>query len=185
MEGSYIGYISTLSTAFLTRANHARSKNLRENAITALEEYVLSPSERPKGLLEVRRERMRLAHMSMVTENNYVGWLKSYISFHGKRHPREMGTEEITQFLSYLASEKGVSAATQNQALNAVVFLYKHVLDYDPGTFEGIVRAKQSKFIPEVLSVEEISRRLDNLKGILRLHYSQAKKLHSEPSDKK
>lgn len=112
------------------------------------------------------RERMHLAHMSMFTEKNYVGWVKRYIAFHGKKHPRDMGAKEITQFLSYLASNKGVSASTQNQALNAVVFLYKHVLEHDPGTFEGVVRARQSKFIPEVLSVEEMTRLIDNLGGI-------------------
>ena len=77
-----------------------------------------------------------------------------------------MGAKEITEFLSYLASEKKVSAATQNQALNSIVFLYKHVLKQDPGTFEGIVRAPRPKFIPEVLSVDEMKRLIQELKGV-------------------
>lgn len=125
----------------------------------------MNTKKSPPGLLQVMRERMRLAHMSMFTEKNYVHWVKRFIYFHEKRHPREMGATEITQFLTYLASEKQVSASTQNQALNAIVFLYKHVLEQNPGTFEGVVRAKQPKFIPDVLSVDERKRLLPHLKG--------------------
>ena len=73
-----------------------------------------------RGLLEVMRVRMRLAHMSLFTEKNYIRWVRQFIRFHRGRHPREMGAKEITMFLSYLAADRNVSAATQNQALNAL-----------------------------------------------------------------
>ena len=79
------------------------------------------------GLLHVMREKMRLAHMSYATEKSYVYWVRSFLKHFPGKHPREMGADEITQFLSHLATEHDVSAGTQNQALCALVFLYKKV----------------------------------------------------------
>ena len=79
-------------------------------------------------LLDVFRDTLRVKHYSARTEDTYVGWVRNFILFHNKRHPREMGTEEIGQFLTHLASEQDVSASTQNQAFSAVLFLYRHVL---------------------------------------------------------
>lgn len=126
-------------------------------------------AEKPPGLFQVMRETMRLAHMSLFTEKAYVHWVRKFIAFHRGKHPRQMGSQEITRFLSFLASEQNVSAATQNQALNAIVFLYKRVLRLDPGIFEGIVWARRSKFIPVVLSVKETRTILNNLSGVQKL----------------
>lgn len=123
------------------------------------------PPKRPK-LLELVRTKMRLLHMSYVTEKSYIHWIKRFIFFHKMRHPDEMGAPEITQFLSFLAEKQNVAIATQNQALNSVVFLYKQVLGRDPGEFKDIVWAKKPPMIPVVLSVEEVKAVLRNLKGV-------------------
>jgi site-specific recombinase XerD len=82
-------------------------------------------------------------HYSLRTEETYLRWIKRFILFHGKRHPREIGGQEVQQFLSYLAVEGRVAASTQNQALSAILFLYQQVLKQDIGWLDGIVRAKQ------------------------------------------
>jgi len=94
-------------------------------------------------LLDHVRTAIRLRHYSLRTEDTYVQWIKRFMLFHGQRHPAEMGETEISQFLSMLAVEQHVSASTQNQALNAVLFLYRHVLDLNPGWIDNVVRAKQ------------------------------------------
>lgn len=100
------------------------------------------------------REVMRFKHYSLRTEESYVGWYRQFVRFNSMRHPEEMGGEEVEAFLTYLAVTRRVVAATQNQALNALVFLFKEVLKKE---FEGVdaLRAKQSKRLPVVLSVEE------------------------------
>jgi len=107
--------------------------------------------------------------MSLFTEKSYVGWARRFVAFHKGLHPRSMGATEITQFLTYLASELNVSAATQNQALNALVFLFKEVLDKDPGIFEGVVWAKRPKRVPVVLTVEEVAAMLHQMSGVHKL----------------
>jgi site-specific recombinase XerD len=82
----------------------------------------------PKKLLDVVREVIRLKHYSYRTEQTYVKWIKRYLLYHDKKHPREMGTQEIQDFLTHLAVDRQVAAATQNQALNALLFLYREVL---------------------------------------------------------
>jgi site-specific recombinase XerD len=84
--------------------------------------------QRPKKLLERVRDTIRLKHYSLSTEKTYVNWIKRYILFHDKRHPREMGVAEIEAFLTHLAVEQQVAASTQNQALSALLFLYREVL---------------------------------------------------------
>ena len=98
---------------------------------------------RAPRLLDQVRQQIRLRHYSFRTEKAYVGWIRRFILFHGKRHPREMGAPEIEAFLSHLAVERHVSASTQNQAFNALLFLFKHVLELDFGKVEGVVRAKR------------------------------------------
>ena len=98
--------------------------------------------QKPK-LLDQVRAAIRVRHYSLRTEDTYVHWIKRFIFFHGKRHPVEMGEHEISQFLSALAVDRQVSASTQNQALNAVLFLYRHVLDLNPGWIDNVVRAKR------------------------------------------
>lgn len=120
-------------------------------------------------LLDQVREVTRLRHFSIRTEHAYTAWIKRFILFHGKQHPREMSGPEVTKFLSHLAVQKRVSASTQNQALNAIVFLYQEVL-HQP--LEGLgerVRAMRPSRIPLVLSVEEVRRVLAALEGSYRL----------------
>jgi site-specific recombinase XerD len=96
---------------------------------------------RPK-LLDQVRQAIRTRHYSPKTEESYVHWIKRFIFFHNRRHPVEMSEKEIAQFLSSLASELHVSAATQNQALNAILFLYRDVLRKEIGYVDGVIRAK-------------------------------------------
>jgi len=116
------------------------------------------------ALLEQVRAAIRIRHYSIRTEQAYLGWIKQFILFHNKRHPAEMSAFEITAFLNHLASERRVSASTQNQALNALVFLYKAVLDKPVNELEGLVRAKRAKRLPVVLTTEEVIRLLSQLK---------------------
>jgi len=105
--------------------------------------------QKPK-LLDRVRQAMRTRHYSDKTEKAYVHWIKRYIFFHNKRHPAEMSEKEIAQFLSTLASEWHVSASTQNQALNAILFLYRDVLWKEVGYIEGVIRARRPHRLPVV-----------------------------------
>lgn len=119
---------------------------------------------KPK-LLDQVRSATRTRHYSIRTEEAYTAWIKRFILFHNKRHPNEMGESEINQFLSYLAEKKNVSASTQNQALCAIIFLYKHVLKKDIGDLGDLTWAKKSKRLPVVLTREEVKAIMDNLSG--------------------
>lgn len=90
-------------------------------------------------LLDQVRSEIRKRHYSLKTEQAYLGWIKRFILFHNKRHPKDMGEKEIGEFLSYLAEKKNVAGATQNQALNAIIFLYKNIIRKDIGQIEKIV----------------------------------------------
>src|SRR3954470_2253854 len=113
-------------------------------------------SAQPPKLLDRVRQACRVRHYSIRTEDAYHDWVKRYILFHGKRHPQEMGAAEINQFLTHLAVEGRVSASTQNQAFSALLFLYKSVLEVDPGRIEGVVRADRPKRLPVVLTRPEV-----------------------------
>jgi integron integrase len=121
-------------------------------------------TQKPK-LLEQVRHAIRIRHYSARTEETYVHWIKRFIFFHNKRHPAEMGEKEIARFLSSLATESHVSAATQNQALNAILFLYREVLRKDIGYVDGVVRAKKPRRLPVVLTKEEVKTILGRLGG--------------------
>ncbi len=116
-------------------------------------------------LLDQLRDAIRVRHYSIRTEQAYVQWARRFILFHNKRHPNEMGAAEIGAFLTDLASSQNVAPATQNQALNALVFLYKEVLGRDPGEIEGVVRAKKPERLPVVLTQAEVTAVLDQLEG--------------------
>jgi len=122
-------------------------------------------AQKPK-LLDQVRQAIRTRHYSPRTEETYVHWIKRFIFFHNKRHPVEMGESEIAQFLSSLASESHVSASTQNQALNAILFLYRHVLRKDIGYVDGVVRANRPKRLPTVLTRQEMRSILGFLDGV-------------------
>jgi integron integrase len=115
--------------------------------------------------LEEVRSAVRVRHYSLRTEDAYLGWIKRFILFHGKRHPGEMGEAEVGAFLTDLAVRGRVAPATQNQALNALVFLYKVVLGRPLAGIEGVVRAKRPQRLPVVLTVEEVQRLLRHLSG--------------------
>jgi integrase len=116
-------------------------------------------------LLEHFRDIIRKKHYSIRTEQAYVDWMKRYIFFHDKRHPKDMGVTEISAFLSYSARDRKVSASTQNQALNALVFLYKHVLEIDIGDLGPTERTKKPERLPIVMSREEVGRLLAAMTG--------------------
>ena len=106
-------------------------------------------------LLDQVRQVIRKKHYSIRTEQAYADWIKRFILFHGKKHPKDMGEAEISQYISYLAVKKNVAASTQNQALNAIVFLYKQVLKRELGDFGRMERAKRPKRLPTVLTKDE------------------------------
>jgi len=130
---------------------------------------------KPKKLLDQLRDAIRLKHYSYSTEKTYVHWAKRYILFHNKRHPAEMGAVEIESFLTHLAKEGNVSASTQNQALNALLFLYRSVLKIDLVIPIHALRAKRSEHLPTVLSKEETAQVLSVVQG---LHQLMAKLLY-------
>ena len=126
-------------------------------------------------LLDQMRLVLRLKHLSIRTEHAYINWAKRFIVFHGKRHPKDMGAEEIRAFLTYLALHRHVAASTQNVALNALLFLYRDVLKQEfpnLGTFE---RAKRPHRLPTVFSRAEVAAILAQLAGV---HYLMASLLY-------
>ena len=120
-------------------------------------------------LLDQVRSVLRARHYSRRTESAYLSWIRQYILYHEKRHPLEMGADEVGRFLSYLATERDVAASTQNQALNAILFLYRDVLKIDMGILENVVRAKKPKRLPVVLNRTEVLKVLDGINGTPRL----------------
>jgi integron integrase len=126
----------------------------------------MQPSEDSSPFLRSVREVIRKRHFSIRTEESYLHWVKRFILFHGKRHPSQLGESEVAAFLSHLAVEGQVASATQNQALNALVFMYRNVLDRPLGPCVGIVRAKRPQRLPVVLTPEEVGRILRALNGV-------------------
>lgn len=127
-------------------------------------EYTPDPSgvtaAKTPRLLELVRRHIRVRHYSLRTEQAYVGWIRRFILANGKRHPREMGGAEVSAFLTRLAVEGNVAAATQNQAPSALLFLYRIVLDIELPWMEDVVRAKRPRRLPVVLSQDEVARLL-------------------------
>ncbi len=120
-----------------------------------------------KKLLDVVRDKIRFKHYSISTERTYIYWIKYFILFHDKKHPVEMGKDEIELFLTFLAVEKKISPTTQNQAFSAILFLYKQVLGIDmSGENIQALRAVERKHIPVVLTRDEVKSVLENLCGI-------------------
>lgn len=120
-------------------------------------------------LLDRLREQIRVRHYSIRTETAYVTWVWNFIRYHGLRHPAEMGAAEVERFLSHLAVDRNVSASTQNQALAALLFLYKHVLAIDLPWLDDVIRAKRPERLPVVLSREETQRLLACFEGEMAL----------------
>jgi len=120
--------------------------------------------KRKPRLLEQVRTRMRYLHYSPKTEQSYIYWIRNYILFHDKQHPRDLGPEAVGEYLNYLAERERVAASTQNQALSAIIFLYKQILEIDPGQIPAFSYARRPKRLPVVLSREEIGAILDCLR---------------------
>ena len=126
--------------------------------------------QKKKKLLDTIRDKIRFKHYSYSTEKTYIHWIKHYIFFHNKKHPVEMGKEEIESFLTFLATKKRVSPTTQNQAFSAILFLYKEVLGIDMSEWNiQALRAQERKHIPVVLTKEEVQKVLENLNGTYKL----------------
>ena len=140
----------------------ARRFSRKTHYVPAAAKVIPNPKAR---LLDQVREVLRVKHYSIHTEQAYVAWIKRFIFFHGKRHPRDMGAPEVQTFLSDLAVTGQVSASTQNQALNALVFLYREVLHQELGWMNELVRAKRPKRMPTVMSKEEVQRVLAAMTG--------------------
>ncbi|MBI1886894.1 MAG: integron integrase [Nitrosomonadales bacterium] len=124
-----------------------------------------STTTKSPKLLDQVRDRLRVKHYSLRTEQSYVGWIKRYIFFHGKRHPKDMGAEEIEAFLTHLAVAGKVAASTQNLAKSALLFLYREVLEIQLPWLDNITQAKTPKRLPVVLTVSEVQAVLSRLSG--------------------
>jgi integron integrase len=141
-------------------------------AVSPLHAFVLEPSELYRSspdeprLLDLVRRTIRARHYSPRTEKSYVSWIRRYVIYHDRRHPRDLGAEHVERFLSWLASEQKVSASTQNQALCALLFLYREVLRSDVDWIEGITPARRPTRLPVVLTRREVGAVLDQLTGV-------------------
>ncbi len=137
----------------------------RDRAAPSPELSRVTETPKPSRLLDRVRAAIRVRHYSPLTEKAYVGWIKRFIFFFDKRHPDEMGEAEISVYISHLATTRRVGASTQNQALCALIFLYRHVLQRELDLIE-IARAKSPVRVPVVLSQAEAASALSRLKGV-------------------
>ena len=128
-------------------------------------------SGNPPRLLDQVHEVIRIRHYSIRTEQAYVQWIRRFILFHGKRHPREMGASELSAFLSDLAMQHNVAASTQNQALHAILFLYRDVLKIDLPWLDEVQRAKKPQRLPVVFTRDEVKARY---KTLVKRHHPDA-----------
>lgn len=117
-----------------------------------------------RKLLDQVSDVARFRHLSLKTEETYRNWIKRFILFHGKRHPRDLDAEAVRSFLTHLAVKERVAASTQNQAFNALLFLYRQVLKLEPPNIEGVERARQSKNLPVVFTKEEANAVIAHVK---------------------
>ena len=124
---------------------------------------------KPRRLFDVMRDKMRLRHLSLRTEKTYRYWVREFIRFHRGQHPRTMGVAEVEQYLTDLAVRKHVAPTTQNQALQAIIFLYRHVLEMEAPWVSNVVRAESTRRLPVVLTRSEVERVLAELPGVYQL----------------
>jgi integron integrase len=120
---------------------------------------------KPPKLLDQVRDKLRVKHYSIRTEHTYVDWIKRYILFHGKRHPKDMAARDVEAFLTHLAVQGRVAASTQNQAKSAILFLYREVLEIQLSWLDNVTQAKAPKRLPVVLTVSEVQAVLSRLTG--------------------
>lgn len=155
---------------------------IEQNATATTKQGDTAPGvQRQPKLLDRVRERIRVKHYSRSTEKTYIYWIRLYIHYHGLRHPQDMGAAEVEAFLSHLATQREVSAGTQNQAMHALLFLYREVLGVELPWLDGITRAKPSKRVPTVLTQAETRALLQHVNGlpglIIRLLYGTGMRL--------
>lgn len=154
------------------------TETIESNATPAQDTTAVSAKPR---LLDQMRAAIRVKHYSMRTEQTYLGWVRQFIRWSGMRHPADMGAAEVEAFLSMLANQRDVAASTQNQALSALLFLYKHVLGVDLPWLDGISRAKKPARLPVVLTQAEVSAVLAHTRGtsglVIRLLYGTGMRL--------
>jgi integron integrase len=159
-----------VSAAGLSRSSRPRAAAYRDAAAESLSVVETSPSAAaPPKLLDRVRWHLRLKRYSIRTERAYTDWIRRFILFHGKRHPDEMGEDEIAAFLSYLAIDRVVAASTQNQAFNALLFLYQRVLDRKLIFITGVERVRRPARLPVVFTRSEARAVLAHLRGDYRL----------------
>lgn len=133
-------------------------------------EFYTVETQKNKKLLDVVREKLRIKHYSIKTEKTYLYWIKQYILFHNKKHPKNMGKNEIEQFLTYLAIDKKVSSSAQNQAFNAILFLYEKALNISLKEQNiSAMRAKRKEHVPVVLTINEVQQIIYYMNGIYKL----------------
>ena len=135
---------------------------MSQNSLSPQPDFPVDPKPR---LLDVVRQRIRDKHYSLRTEEAYVYWIRHFIVFHGKRHPRDMGALEVETFLSYLANARNVAVSTHRQALAALLFLYKDVLGIDLPWLANLERPRRPAHLPTVLTQQEITRLFAHLDG--------------------
>lgn len=150
-------YALRLYNFFLSRQEHGRSGSS------------LNSEEEWRALQEETRKAIRLRHRSINTEKTYLSWLRHFCGFVGEKLPHDLEGKDLQDFLTYLAVEKRVAPATQNQALNGIVFVYRHVLEKDVENLLNAVRARYKRRLPVVLTVKEVEMIFDNMSGIQRL----------------
>ena len=141
-----------------SRRHFSGVRSLKIDALPAGEKQFRGPPPQPRKLLDHVRDVLRVNHYSARTEEAYVGWIRRFILYHNKKHPREMGALEVELYLTHLAVGEKVSTNTQKQALNALVFLYHRVLQKPLGQFRDISRPKKPQRRPLVLSKNEVER---------------------------
>jgi len=151
----------------MSYAAHIEASGPAEGACLAREHAGEVP--RAAKLIDVVRDALRARHYSRRTEKAYIGWIRRYILFHGKRHPRELGAAEVTRFLTALAVDAKVSGSTQNQALAALLFLYREVVRVELPWLDELVRARRPRRLPVVLSRDEVCAVIAQLAGTPKL----------------
>jgi site-specific recombinase XerD len=154
--------MSTLSGYIAcTIPSHKEIPLLRDQGI----EYSASPHQKRVKLLDQMRLALRSRHYSRRTEKTYCQWVKRFVQFHRLCHPAEMGEPEINAFLTHLAVKEKVSASTQNQALSALLFLYRYVIGREVGDLGDVIRARKPQRLPVVMTREEVKAILSCLEG--------------------
>ena len=159
---------TSLQSAISTRHSaHSEICNSHSETPTHRNSHTVPPPT-PK-LLDQVRNAIRVRHYSIRTEHTYIQWIRDFILYQDRRHPRDMGVAEINAWLTHLAVDRNVAASTQNQALCAIIFLYRVVLDRKIGSLGEVVRAKKPERLPVVMTVEETTRFLSSMTGTKRL----------------